>query len=162
MLPLSRVGLNMGRFVHRGTSTQLFPAKVVLFSMHNVGTFLSVSETRDSKAPRPPRGRPARPPALQKRSRCYQTASTALSCPRAALTTVPVPVTSAKMGLSDFLGWELVERNGPRGLRRRVCALPPRGAAQLRSQLLARALPAAPFPPGARIRRRIEGLEKLR
>ena len=55
----------------------------------------------------------------------------------------PQPSCLGQNGVSRFAGSDLVERGSPRELRRHSCAIPPRGDAPPRSQLLACALRAA-------------------
>jgi hypothetical protein len=102
MRPPSRTGLDIGRVMRRGTTSQHSPRGLVRFSRHKRGTFLSVSEIRKTQPLATPAPAQRAPHILRRRPRCYPMASAALSRPRAALATVPGPVTLAKTGLSDF------------------------------------------------------------
>jgi hypothetical protein len=110
-------------------------------------TFLRVSEARKSQPPAPPAVTQCEPPTLRGRPRCYPTASAALSRPRAALAAFSDPFPGAQKPKTGFSRSNLVQRGSPRGPRHRSCAIPTRGAASPRSQLLARACPAPAPPP---------------
>jgi hypothetical protein len=142
--PPSRTGLGIGCVLSQDTTRQHSPAGLVTFSGREGGTFLRVPEMRNPQPFTPTTPAERAPPTLRGRPMGHTMASARLCRPRAAPAAVSGPVPSAITAISGISGPDQVERGGPRGLRCRSCATPPRWAAIPRSQFHARALRAAP------------------